>query len=270
MTGKLGAALLGMAILGSCSAETHRVSMRMDDDLQTSFAGAVVDESENGNILKGAEQVVEECGLQANVFRVDNGHRMNVSIKNVDPESLDGYLACVPLFTQRQFQLRPSYEDGWLFRYYRFAGSITMPRCYEQETRDASGKSTKPLSSSSAHELNHAFPRQVEVAMPGSIVSLDLHSDVAGGRYVGRRQGAVATIDWEPGQLRPAQSPRDRHCLSLPPRQRAAERDVLSVTISSRQAKFDLNTLLAIIGIIVSSGLVVEIVRRSLRPKAHA
>jgi hypothetical protein len=272
MAGKPAAALLGISLLGSCTAETQRVGIRMDEDLQTSFAGAVyeqVDEEDepDGNVMAGMEAHVENCGLQANSFRVENGYRMNVSLKDVDLESLEGYLACVPLLSKRQFNLRPSYEDGWFFRYYKLAGSITTPRCYPRKESDGPGKTPKPLSSAEAQELHHAFPQRVEVAMPSPIVSVTVKSDVKGGRYVARRDGAVATIVWEPGQLKLAKAVRDRHCAALPIRQRTAESDVLDVTITSRVANFDLNTLLTIFGILVGSGIFVEVLRRLLRKK---
>ena len=260
MTKRLIVAPAILCILATCTAETERISIRMDEDLRTSFASSVVDNSSDGNALRALEPMVEECGFRANVFRIENGHRMNVQLSNVGEENIESYLACVPTTTGRQFELRPSYEDGWFFRYFEFSGSITTARC---NPRNEPG--TKRYSATEARELNYSFPRRIDVLMPGQIASLDVQSHIAGGRYVGRSEGVNARIEWTSPHPGFAEVRRSAYCQSLPQPRREAERDTLRVKITSRQTKFDLDTLLAVLGIVISSGIVLEISRRLSR-----
>jgi hypothetical protein len=103
--------------------------------------------------------------------------------------------------------------------------------------------------------------------MPGSIHRFEVQSDVKGGRYEGGRQGSNVSVRWQGGTLATAQALRNAHCNALDSNRRKAEVDRLAVTIMSRQAKFDLNTILAVLGIIFSSGIIVEFLRRTSRPR---
>jgi hypothetical protein len=247
-------ALFVAAGLAGCRSQVDELRMRINDAEEGTFSGAVSgeiwqneqDDPEHSDVymeLNTLSENMTRCNVTHLLYEREGRERLDVRAAFTDIDDLNSILSCAA-----QQVKEPSVEferhDGFFWNTFivRFTANDDSPACADRND-------CPPPS---------AFPRVLLLTVPARVHAIHDRSQIVG-VDVRARQVDDNTVRVE---VRPQADYRAANLRYFAGRRERTRRDVLKIEVVSRQANYNINTIVSVIGVIFGSGFLIQLSRR--------